>query len=129
MPIKIDSITYDVGIVDLSFNIEKLYKNAERSQSGILHKELIGVFYNYPRVVMGLSQNNVTDYFALVNVLTDTNEFHSVTMPDIDGVSDIVFDAYFDSITQRVKKWVIGTEWHFAELTCAIIAKGPARTP
>jgi len=129
MPITIDAVTYEVGIVEMDIDIDKLYSNAERSQNGTIKKELIGVFYNVPRVLMGRSELNSADYFNLLDVISDTSEFHSITIPDITGISDITFDAYFDKIKHRVKRWKVGSVWMFSELTFAIIAKSPARTP
>lgn len=129
MPIIIDAVTYDVGIVEMDIDIDKLYDNAGRSQNGTMHKQLIGVFYNVPRVLMGRSELNSADYFSLLDVISDTSEFHSITIPDITGTGDITFDAYFDKIKHRVKRWQVGSVWMFSELTFAIIAKSPARTP
>lgn len=128
MGIKIDGVTYNVGIIDLDRKFDKLYKYAERTENGVLQKELIGVYYNFPRVTMGASRNNIADYYSLIDVLTDTEEFHNVTMPNIDG-TEITFEAYFDNIADTAVKWVIGGIQYFRGLTFAVIARSPARTP
>ena len=44
MTIVIDSTTYDVDIIDLDETLEFLDKYAERTEDGVLHRELIGTF-------------------------------------------------------------------------------------
>ena len=47
MSIVIDGTTYDIPILSIKRKAEFLDKYAERTEDGILHRELIGVYFNY----------------------------------------------------------------------------------
>lgn len=126
MSIVIDSITYDVPIETLSRKADLLYKFAERTEDGILHSELIGVYYNYD-LKAGMSSNNIVDYAALWAKLTEPVESHTIIMPD-ETADGLTFDCYFANIRDEVAK--LRTEQsYFRNLTFSIIAISPARVP
>ena len=58
--IIIDGTSYDIPVIGISRKAEFLDKFAERTEDGVLHRELIGVYYNY-QLKFGQSSNNVSD--------------------------------------------------------------------
>ena len=120
--IIIDGVTYDVPVISISRKAEFLDKFAERTEDGILHREIIGVYYNYV-LKFGQSSNNVADYAALWVKLTEATEFHEVTVPDESG--DFTFQAYFSNVSDELKKQKGAINfWH--NLTVNFIAQSPA---
>jgi hypothetical protein len=125
MSVIIDGTTYDIPVISLKRNADFLDKYAERTADGKLHRELIGVYFNY-QLELGQTAN-VSEYADLWNKLTEPVEFHSVTVPDEDG-ENYTFSAYFASVgdeLRRVKNAI--TFWK--SLTVHFIAEEPARTP
>lgn len=121
--ITIDGTGYDVPIISMKRSAEFLYKYAERTVDGVLHSELIGVYYNYQLVFA--SESDTDAYHDLWLKLTEPQEFHSVTIPDEDGYT--TFTAYFSNIKDTFVK-VKGTERLMQGLSVNIIARSPART-
>ena len=120
MTIVVDSTTYDIPIKALKRKAEMLYKFAERTEDGVLHSELIGIYYNYD-LSAGMSSNNVTDYTALWTKLTEAVTSHSIT------VLGTTFNCYFANISDDVVR--DGTTDYFRNLTFSVIAISPAVTP
>lgn len=128
MTITIDSVTYDVPVLSIEETCNFLDKYAERTEDGILHRELIGTYHNQ-RLVFGNPQTaaEITEYYSLWEKLTEATEFHTVTVPDEDGV-DFTFDAYFSNVTRKLRKWTSGvTKWR--GMTVNFIAQEPKATP
>jgi hypothetical protein len=109
-----------VPLITVNRKIDKLYKFAERTQDGVLHSELIGVFYNYT-FACGMSIHNATDYGNLITKLASAAESYSVT------VLGSTFNAYFANIQDEILKDK-GTPY-FRALTFDVIAISPAVTP
>ncbi len=125
MTIIIDSTTYDVPIIAVDETCEFLDKYAERTQDGTLRRELIGTYHNQ-RIQFG-SPQDMTDYNLLWNKLTEATEFHTVTVPDVDG-ADFTFTAYFSNVTRGIRKWNgVTTEWR--GMTVNFTAQSPKATP
>jgi len=125
MTITIDSVTYDVPIISIEETCDFLDKYAERTDDGILHRELIGTYHNQ-KIVFG-SPNDLTQWYLLWAKLTEAEEFHTVTVPDSDGVN-FTFTAYFANVSRQLRKWT-GTKTHWRNLTVNFIAQGPKATP
>lgn len=121
--ITIDGNQYDVDIVEMKRSAESLYKYAERTVDGVLHSELIGVYFNY-QLIFAKNRNPVA-YAALWAKLTEPTEFHTVILPDEDGTH--TFSAYFSNIKDTFYK-VKGTDRYINGLSVNIIAQKPART-
>lgn len=122
--IVIDGETFDVPVVSITRRADFLDKFAERTEDGVLHRELIGVYFNYS-VVLG-STTDVASYAALWNRLTEPVEFHQVTVPDENG-ENYTFTAYFSNVGDTLRR-VKDAQTFWKSLTVNFIAQAPART-
>jgi hypothetical protein len=122
--IQIDGLTYNIPYKAIRRKADMLYKFAERSEDGVLHSELIGVYFNFS-LEFGMSANNSTAYVDLWLKLTEPITSHEVTLPN-EG-SGITFDAYFSNIRDEIVKEANPNR--FRDLTVDVIAISPARTP
>lgn len=128
MTITIDGTTYSVPIIGLDENCDFLDKYAERTQDGVLHRELIGCYFNQ-KLVFGtpVTAAERAEFQSLWEALTEAEEFHTVTVPDEDGV-DFTFTAYFSNIKRSLRKWDASkTAWK--TMTANFTAQSPANTP
>lgn len=126
MSIVIDGTTYAVPIIEEGRQADPLYKYAERTEDGVLHSELIGIYYNYK----GMKFGDITDtslYNSLYDKLTKATESHKVILPNHTGVP-VEFYAYFAGVKDAVRKIKNGV-YYWKDLTVDIIAISPARTP
>jgi hypothetical protein len=126
--ITIDSVSYDVPIIGLDETCDFLDKFAERTEDGVLHRELIGCYFNQ-QIQFG-SPVNATQHAALAALwtkLTEAVEFHTVTVPDADGV-DFTFTAYFSNVKRSLRRYS-ATQTFWRTLTVNFIAQSPALTP
>lgn len=119
--IVIDAITYNVPVKSVSRKADTLYKYAERTESGKLQAEMIGVFFNYD-LVMEMEYDNVSAYNDLYDKLTEPTEFHDVTM------FGVVSEYYFANIKDELIKDIDNVQtWR--ELSFSVIARSPSRVP
>ena len=124
MSLVIDGVTYNVPVLSIARRADFLDKYAERTEDGVLHRELIGVYFNY-QLKLG-SSAPPTEYAALWVKLTEPTEFHTVVVPDEDG--DFTFTAYFANISDELRKDKGAAQKFWKNLTVNFIAKEPART-
>ena len=120
--IKIDNIYFDIPMVSLKRNADVLDKYANRTEDGDLKREIIGVYYNFTLTV-GVVENPAL-YQSLWDKLTEPTEFHTVELPDINGVYR--FTAYISSVSDEYMK-VKSNSASFQGLTAKFTAKSPAR--
>lgn len=119
--INIDGINYDVPIKDLGRKTEFLDKFAERTESGVLKRELIGRYFNYS-LVFGRARDRA-QYTALWQKLTEKIEFHTVILPDEDG--DATFIMYVSNVTDKLVRSE-NEKRYWSELTVNFVSKSPA---
>lgn len=121
--IVIDGKEYDVAITSLKRRADILDKTANRTEDGVLHREVIGTYYNY---TLEIGIVNDTDlYEELFWVLSAPQASHMVAMPN-DGVT---FEGYFSSIEDEVSRLLPDGETLYKGLTCRFTATRPRRTP
>ena len=65
--IKIDGIEYNVSLAEVKRKADILDRYAERSEDGVLHREVIGTFYNY---TLKIFTNDKQVYETLFEVLS-----------------------------------------------------------
>jgi hypothetical protein len=119
--IIIDGVTYNVPVKSIRRKADFLDKYAERTEDGVLQRELIGVYFNY-QLEFGRT-TDVTEYAALWAKLTEATEFHTVTVPDESG--DYTFTAYFANVADEMLKQR-GASNFWQNLTVNFVAKEPA---
>jgi hypothetical protein len=120
--IIIDGDHFDIPVIGIVRRADFLDKFAERTNDGKLHRELIGVYFNY-QILFGTTTD--TDvYEELWTKLTEAVEFHEVTVPDESGV-EYTFTAYFSNVGDKMRKKV-GVKNYWGNLTVNFIAKEPA---
>jgi hypothetical protein len=123
--IVIDGTSFNVPIIQMDETCDFLDKYAERTEDGVLHRELIGCYFNQ-KIQFG-AVIDTTIMASLWLKLTEPTEFHTVTVPDADGV-DFTFTAYFANVSRTLrKKTTAKTFWK--SLTVNFTAQSPARTP
>jgi len=121
--IIIDGTTYNIPVLSITRRADFLDKYAERTEDGVLHRELIGVYFNY-QLKFGQTYNT-SEYNALWAKLSEPEEFHTVTVPDEDG--DYTFTAYFSNVGDELRKDK-GATHYWKNLTVNFISESPART-
>ena len=124
MSVTIDGTTFDIPVLSLTRRADFLDKYAERTSDGVLHRELIGVYFNYT-LQLGTT-TDTAEYAALWQKLTEPEEFHTVTVPDEDG--NLTFTAYFSNVGDELRR-IRGASRFFKSLTVNFTAQSPARTP
>ena len=72
--IRIDGVTYDVPVVSIQRNAELLDRMAERTEDGVLTRQVIGTYYNYTIEWGSIARTDV--YNALYAVMTAPFPFH-----------------------------------------------------
>lgn len=124
--IMVDGTYFDIPMVSLKRNADFLDKYAERTEDGELHRELIGVYYNYTLTVGTSSDFGDTDYDAFWDKMTEPVEFHDISIPIKSGY--YTFRGYISSVSDEYKK-ILNNEAEFTGFTCKFTAKSPARKP
>lgn len=121
--IKIDGMTFDVPVIDLSKSADFLDKFAKRTEDGGLRRELIGVYFNY-QLKLGIA-DDANEYQQLWDKLTEPVEFHTVTVPWTNG--NYTFKAYFSNVKDKL---LMETQErnYWQDLTVNFTAQVPARS-
>jgi len=125
--ITIDGTTYQVQIKSLKRSADFLDKSAFRTQDGVLHRELIGVYFNYQlQFGRAITSAAITEYAALWNKLTEPVAFHTVVVPKV-ATGDFTFTAYFSNVGDELLA-VKDSINFWQNLTVNFIAQSPAET-
>lgn len=121
----VDGVEYHVPLLEYERKGDILDREATRTQDGVLHRKIIGTFYNYTIKIGRFG--DMTTYNALWNVLTAPSN-HTIEMPH-DGVS---FEGYFGSCKDNiyfVTQDSNGKSFRAKGFSCNIVQVRPARTP
>lgn len=118
--IIIDDIEYDVPIVKLQRTADILDKSAHRSEDGVLHREVIGTYYNYTLQISHVW--NLALYEELWQVLSAPEAWHDVELPN----EHIKYRAYFSSIKDEGVR-MTPDGFKYKNLSCKLTAMEPRR--
>jgi len=118
--IKIDGESFDVDIVSIDMSADMLDKSAQRTVDGLLHRELIGVFYSFD-ITFASSYANSVEYARLWRALTAPVEFHTVTLWD--EVGEYTQVGYFAETRHSISKLKNGTPY-WKELSTSFVSRG-----
>lgn len=89
---RLDGKVYDVTVKKFSRNFNVLdTKNTQRTLDGVMHRDVIGTYYNYS-IEIETHRLNTEEYNDLYEVVTSPEEKHSMTFPY--GSNMYTFDAY-----------------------------------
>lgn len=124
--ISIDGTYFDIPMVSLKRNADFVDKYAERTEDGVLHRELIGVYYNFTLTVGTSTAFGDTDYTEFWYKMSEPAEFHNVSIPIKGGTYDFV--AYITAVSDEYSK-ILDDGAEFKSFTCKFIAREPARRP
>lgn len=124
--IKVDGVHFDIPMVSLKRTADFLDKYAERTEDGILHRELIGVYYNYALTVGTSTDFGDTDYDYFWDFMTRPVPFVDISLPTKTGYYE--FRGYISSVSDEYKK-ILDNKAEFTGFTCKMIAQSPARRP
>ncbi len=117
--IVIDGDEFDIPIISLKGQADMLDKYAERTQDGVLHRELIGVYDNY-EIEFAAAYHNAAVYSDLWFRLTEPTPWHTVKFPTIFGEREIV--GYFAGTSHEVSKQKDGTTY-WKGLTTSFVSR------
>lgn len=117
----IDSVEYDVPIIELKRKADILDKTANRSEDGSMHREVIGTYHNYQMKIGRLRDRTL--YNTLFDVLSEPVPSHKIELPN----DHIEFDAYVSSIQDEVVHVYDDEQAYYKNLTCNITAMIPRR--
>ena len=120
--LRIDDATYNIPILSLKRTADFLDKYANRTEDGVLHRELIGVYFNYQLELGAITDPD--EYARLWDKLTEPKEFHTVIVPNESG--SYTFQAYFSNVADQMRTRHNGKNY-FEGLTVNFIAQKPAR--
>lgn len=105
--IIVDGTYFDLPMVSLKRSADFLDKYAERTEDGVLHRELIGVYYNFTLTVgASTAFGETTDYDAFWDKMTEPAEFHDFELPSGNGVYR--FTGYISSVSDEYSKILVG---------------------
>jgi hypothetical protein len=123
--LSVDGTQYAVPIITCKRTLNFLDRFAERTQDGMLHRQLIGVYINY-QVTFGKPHTlaAVATYAALFLALAQATEWHTFIMPDGFSFVGYVGDGASDDVR---KVWNSTVFWE--NLTVSLIAQSPEATP
>ena len=109
----IDGITYDVRVrfdtLARSFSVVE-GRNSGTSINGKAIRDIVGTSYSYS---MSVEPNpmNAADYDALVAVISDTSDYHEITVPYGQGTQ--TFRVYTTGAGDRLNGRIAGrNRWH-----------------
>lgn len=125
MELTVDGKKYNVLVTSLTRKFQVLDgKNAERTLSGAMIRDIIGTFYNYEMNLMPMV-GKYGDYDALYQVLSAPQDSHSVVLPY--GQGTMSFRAYVTAGQDNLIRKKPG-ESYWTGLSVQFIAMAPQRT-
>ena len=119
----IDGTTFSgvVAEVKRSFTVMDS-DNTGRTLDGVMHRDVIGTYYNYD-ITFTCNNVNGSTYDRLYDILSQPTESHSITVPF--GQSTLTYEAYITSGKDVLKKYKPAI---WGELQVSCIAMRPNRT-
>lgn len=124
--IIIDGVTYSVPIMSIEETADILDMYAYRTIDGVLHREVIGTFFNYS---VQFGRNAATSEIAALWLkITEPIDSHTITLPDEDGTTR-TFSGYFGTGAKRALSRMTDTKTFWKTLQVTIVSVEPSRTP
>ena len=124
--ISVDGVYFDTPMVALKRTADFYDKYAERTEDGVLQRELIGVYYNFTLTAGSSDHFGNTDYDAFWDKMTEPVPFHNISLPTNRGTYSFV--GYISSVSDEYQK-ILKNGAVFKGFTCKMTAQAPARRP
>lgn len=122
--VSVDGVQTKMSIISAKRSADFLDKYAERTEDGVLHREPIGVYYNY-QIKFGWSYKMEDEYDRFSYQLSEPKEFHSIVLPY--GLSgNRAFEGYCASISDELL-FSSGEDQYWRGLTASFISRAPSR--
>ena len=126
--LQIDGTTYNVGIADLQRKGDILDLTANRTEDGVLHRDVIGTYYNYSLTIVCHDQE---EYEKLWWVLTAPKASHQIQLPyqpePFEGYFGSVKDTIVDVDSTNASYQSYGAKYRAKGLSCNLIATRASR--
>lgn len=128
--IKIDGQVFRVPVLTMKRKADVLDKFAQRTESGDLEREIIGVYFNYS-LQFGFPSDNPLEYVRLWDKLTEPSAFHEISLYDEKGVYN--FTGYISGVQDEIlyvqlEKSSGKCKVKCKALSCNMTAKLPSRS-
>ena len=125
MELTVDGKKYNVLVTSLARKFQVLDgKNAERTLSGAMIRDIIGTLYNYEITILP-AVVKYGDYDALYEVLSAPQDSHRIVVPY--AQSTLTFNAYVTAGQDNLIRKKPG-EAYWTGLSVQFIAMAPQRT-
>lgn len=124
--LKIDGTEYGVIITALQRSFEVVDgENAGRTLDGVMHRDLIGTYYNYA-VTVNTDRLTQEQYNELYEIISSPTESHNITVAY--GNSVRTFKAYITNGTDDLIRQYSETNRYWGNLSFNLIAMEPQRS-
>lgn len=121
--LQIDNVEYKVGLVSpMKRKGDILDLTAARTEDGVLHRDVIGTFYNYTLNIIAPSDQEL--YEAIWWKLTEPVASHMIQLP----YQTEPFEGYFGSVQDDVKFIDKDGKCIGNGISCNLVATRPSRT-
>lgn len=120
--LQIDNAEYQVAIVKMQRKGDILDLTAKRTEDGVLHREVIGTYYNYTLEILAPSKPAL--YESLWWKLTEPVASHQIQLP----YQPAPFEGYFSSCKDDVNLVKPDGTFLGKGISCNLTATRPSRT-
>lgn len=119
--IAIDGKYFDIPLVSINRTGDFLDKYVLKTEDGVIHREVVGVYYNYQA---SFGKMETETHAKLWEKLSEPVESHTIELPDANGTT--VFKAYISSLSDDYLR-ILDSTATFQNLKCKFVAMEPAR--
>lgn len=124
--VKVDGTEYGGIVTALQRSFEVVDgENAGRTLDGVMHRDLIGTYYNYS-ITINTSRMSQAEYNTLYETISSPVESHSIVVPY--GNTVLTFKAYVTNGTDDLIRQYSETNRYWGNLSFNFIAMEPQRS-
>ncbi len=123
---KVDGTEYGGIVTALQRSFEVADgENAGRTLDGVMHRDLIGTYYNYS-ITINTDKLSQSEYNALYQTISAPVESHTIVVPF--GNESLTFKAYVTNGTDDLLRQYSETNRYWGNLSFNFIAMEPQRS-
>jgi len=124
--VKVDGTDYGAIVTALTRNFEVVDgDNAGRTLDGVMHRDLIGTYYNYS-ITINTDRMSQTEYNALYKTISAPVASHDIVVPF--GNETLSFKAYVSRGSDDLLRQYSETNRYWGNLSFDFIAMEPQRS-